>query len=341
MIILKEINKNKKIYNGIELLRFLFCLWIVIIHCSDIKIRHKKYLERGFHVPTFFVISFYFFYPQLRDRIITKIITRFERLLYPYILWPIIILILNNVLLTFFKIGEFDTKISLHDFYIQIILGARYHVIFWFQFNIIFISLILSIISFICKDNTIEVIEFLSVICLYLHFSRINYNIFISFKKIYQITLGCLIELSPLAIIGCLLSSINLLVKIQIYSHLYYFILFLLIIFLFKYNIFIFYSGFMYPNIFLNIFASITLFICFGSLNIKQIIIAKLIVFTTKFTGGIYCIHSIFRCYFQKYLPLFYDKSYYCSFLIYIICYITCYIGTKLFQNYKLKYLFI
>ena len=156
-------------------------------------------------------------------------------------------------------------------------------------------------------------------------------------KKIFQITLGCLIELTPLAIIGCILGSLNILLKIKVYSIHYHTILFLSIIFLFKFNIFIFYSGFMYPNIFLNVVASITLFITFGSINIKQFIITKLITTITRFTGGIYCIHSIFRRYLQKYIIFFSEKSYFSSFIIYFICYMTCFLGIKLFKNYKLK----
>ena len=82
-------NKIKQINIGVELLRFILCLWIVIVHCSDIKNEHKRYFAKGFHVPTFIFISFYFFYPILEGRDISKIILRFKRLLLPYILWPI------------------------------------------------------------------------------------------------------------------------------------------------------------------------------------------------------------------------------------------------------------
>ena len=51
-------NKTKNF--GIQILRAVLCLWIVIGHCSKIKETHKTYLNKRFHVPTFLLISFFF-----------------------------------------------------------------------------------------------------------------------------------------------------------------------------------------------------------------------------------------------------------------------------------------
>ena len=313
---------------GIEFLRFIFCLWIIIIHCSTIKNQHKIYLNKGFHIPTFFLISFYFYYPKLKERTITRVISRFERLLYPYILWPIIIYLINNTLLNLISFGQFSSKLSLKDIYLQIITGASYHAIFWFQFNLIFLSLFLTIISFIFKTYLFFVFELLGIISLYLHFSQINYELFISYHRRYQITLGSLVELTPLAIVGLFLGSHNLLKKIQSFPFYHHTILFFFILFLFKYILFKLYPGFMYPNILLNILASLTLFITFGSLNISNYLITRTIIKQiTKFTGGIYYIHIIFRDYLRKYIYFFSKQSYFSSLIIYLISYIICYIS--------------
>ena len=93
-------NKKQNINYGIELLRMILCFWIVIIHCCIINSYFfKKIILAGFHVPTFIIISFYFYYRNLSTRNIIKIKLRFERLLIPYIIWPIILLIMNNLLL--------------------------------------------------------------------------------------------------------------------------------------------------------------------------------------------------------------------------------------------------
>ena len=89
--------EKKSLNFGIELLRFILCLWIVILHCSNVKNEHKKYIGRGFHVPTFILISFYFYFPTIKNRNILKINSRFQRLLLPYCVWPIIRFILNNI----------------------------------------------------------------------------------------------------------------------------------------------------------------------------------------------------------------------------------------------------
>lgn len=275
---------------GIELLRFILCFWIVIIHCSNIKKEHKKYLKKGFHVPTFFLISFYFFYPTLEGRKITKIISRFHRLLYPYILWPLIIVIMNNII-KFISPGLVNKYFSLYDIYIQILTGSGYHKIFWFQFNLLFLSLFLSIISFTFKKNFFIVLKFIGVISLYLHFSGIFLKYFNTLPIPYKRSLGSPIELISLTVIGSIFGSINLLLKILNFPLYLNLILFFLVHLLFKYDFFISYPGIMYSNILLNIHSSTILFLSFGSLTFDKFkVIIPIIKNISKFTGGIYYI---------------------------------------------------
>ena len=164
---------------------------------------------------------------------------------------------------------------------------------------------------------------------------------FNSLHRRYQITLGALTELTPLAIIGCILSSINFLVilknKLSFHRRI---ILFLFIVFLFRYIIFKLYSGFMYPNILLNILASIIFFISFGTIYLDKFkIVITIIKIISKYTGGIYYIHSILHLYLKKYILFFSKQTYFSSITIYIICYLICYIGILLFKNNKLKYI--
>lgn len=90
------INKNI----GVELLRMLLCFWIVTCHtCIFKNEKLVKIVNSKFHVPCFMIISYYFYYKNLYNRNIEKIKSRFERLLLPYIIWPILVLIINNILL--------------------------------------------------------------------------------------------------------------------------------------------------------------------------------------------------------------------------------------------------
>ena len=78
-----------------------------------------RILRNSMHVPIFFLISFYLSHKLFVSKDIVKIKKRFERLLIPYLVWPIIIWILNNFLYYTFKL---NFKISLNDLKIQLIL---------------------------------------------------------------------------------------------------------------------------------------------------------------------------------------------------------------------------
>ena len=134
--------KSKSNINlGLQLLRFLLCFWIVIVHLTTIKKQHKKYMHRGFHIPSFILLAFYFYYPILQNQNISKITIRFQRLTIPYIFWPTLIFILHNTSIKTFRLKYFQPKLPINYLYLQLLLGTPYYQIFWFQFNLIFLSL--------------------------------------------------------------------------------------------------------------------------------------------------------------------------------------------------------
>ena len=210
-----EKNETHNFSIGISILRSILCFWVLIIHCSNVKDAHKKFLNRHFHVPTFFLLSFYFYYPIVNGRNINKIKLRFQRLLYAYIFYPIIIIVMNNILVTYTSFKGPHRIYSLKDLYIQILIGTRFYNLFWFQFNLIFLSLFFAIISFIFKKKLLFILEFIGIISLYLHLSGINYYAFIYLKMPTQSSLGNLNEMIPLAVFGCFFNSINLLQKLN------------------------------------------------------------------------------------------------------------------------------
>ena len=338
-MISNQVKQKKNINIGIELLRSALCLWIVIHHTANYKKEHKKYLQKKFHVPTFFVLSFYFYYPTVSRRIIKKVKSRFERLLYPYIFWPIMTLIINNILIKYTSLVKSRAKITIKDFFIQLLFGTKYCKIFWFQFNLIFISFCLTIFSLIFKESLLIILQYLGIISLYINLLGINFNFFISYNLLIRISLGTLIEIIPLAVIGCIFSSLNLLSKIKklkLYTQL---ILFFMIYLMFQYDLFIFYKGFMYSNILLYIFSSTILLLSFGSLNFNNLNkLTDLIKVATQFTGGIYYIHPNFIKYVLFFTKI--RRTYFIAFIIYYTCYIICFIGNKAFSKSKFIYLF-
>ena len=137
---LNTINKKKIINNrqnkniNIELLRMILCFWIVTIHTCTFKYKKfVKIIKSRFHVPSFMVISFFFFYKSLCTRNINKIKARFERLLFPYFIWPIVILIINNLLLLMKFEGIFHRKLTIINLKKLIIIHSTFFICYYFN----------------------------------------------------------------------------------------------------------------------------------------------------------------------------------------------------------------
>ena len=176
------------------------------------------------------------------------------------------------------------------------------------------------------------------------HISRLNYKYCSLYKAYLSTSLGCITEIFPISVIGFSFGSINLLSKINHLQNFLCIIMPSIIYIFFQYDIFIFQKGFGYPDILLNSSASLALFLLFSSIPfglIKTDKIKNIIKLITQYTGGIYYIHVIIRDYLRRHSIYFRQSSYFCSFFIYIISYLNCFFGNKIFNNSKLKYLFI
>ena len=72
----------------------------------------------------------------------------------------------------------------------------------------------------------------------------------------------------------------------------------------------------------------------------KNIIIKKLIKKITSYTGGIYYLHYGVRTIFSTYFKIFGYGNLKSCIINYILCYFICFIGSSIFKNNRLKYLF-
>ena len=260
----KNIRFKKTTINlGFQLLRFLLCFWIVVCHCSRIRKEHRKYLNRAYHVPTFIVLSFYFYYPVISKKNTDKVISRFQRLLIPYIFWPSFISIL--------RLTKPNVEVSLKNYCLQLLIGSSIHNIFWFQFNLIFISLIFSIICFAFNKDRIKILIFIGLFGYNFHLSNFNFLIVSNYKSYLRSNIGSLIELTPLAVNGSIFNSINLLMIVDKCSIVLKNFLFWILFILFKYDIFLKQPGYRYSNISLYIISSLILFLSFGTLPFKKL----------------------------------------------------------------------
>jgi fucose 4-O-acetylase-like acetyltransferase len=326
---------------GIQILRMLLSLWIVLVHCCNIRSIILKTLlqDKEFHVPIFLIISFYFFYDKIYLKSFNKIWIRFERLLIPYIFFPLIILILNNVFFVDININSPYRKLTYLHFIKQLIFGIGIHDIFWFQFFLIFLSVFFLIISLIFTKNFLLILKLILIVCYLLQYSGLIFEYFITFREKAYRCIGSIVEILPYAVTGLILASFNLINKIKGKKDII-FVNIIILFFIKKYDIIRCTRGFRYPGIALNI-GGICLFICFSFITFnKHTKFLFIIKHITNYTGGVYYLHIVIMNIFKNKISFIGNKTMMGGFAIYIICYFICFIGVRIFGKTKLKYLF-
>ena len=293
-----------------------------------------------YHIPTFFIISFYFTYKTLISNNISKIKSRLERLYFPYFSWTIISWFVVNINL-YIRKKKFKNK---YRFYINNILNGHNIVPnFWFQLDLIAINIIFLIVILIFgKNKYMFVLNNLFIFSYMLQYSGWNYNFFNNHYSIdYRSTYGRLIECIPNAISGFYLSSLNISEKMKNrrIEIIYFCLIFLVVISLSDFDLLL---SLKYGGFRLNI-AGICIFITFLIMPFEKInnyYFNIIINYITKYTAGIYFMHVLFGRYALKYLiPLIINKISGCI-IIYILSYIICFIMSKLSRNTKFKHLF-
>lgn len=329
---------------NIGILKLILCFWVVTNHtCIFQNSILLTIVNSQFHVPSFMIISFYFFYKNLFTRNIPKIKSRFERLLIPYLIWPTLLLIINNLLLLFQYESFFEKKLTLYDLILSFIYGRHINHIFWFQFDLLFVTFIFTIFSFIFKNKLLIILNYLLIFAYIMQYSGINYKYFNKYKDFNYINIGSIMEMIPFNVTGILLSYLNIINKIKNKKLFSISSCIVMIFCLLKYKIFQNIPGFRYPGIKLNI-AGILLFILFSVIPFEKIrnpLIFKFILFINSYTGGIYYLHSIFFHYLKKKIIWIRKKTFKGTIIIYLLNYIFCSLGYKTFYKTKYKNLFI
>lgn len=325
---------NKTINYGIQLLRMILCFWILSFHCLE-KNEINYFLfyitkTKFYHVPCFAFISFYFSFNIFFDRNVIKFKRRLERLLIPYIIWPLIIFIINNI---FYK----RNSISLHQLKIQIIVGRQFMVPLWYLFSMIFISITFFILSNLFQNHFIFFIKLLMIFSYIFQYSS-SYRFFDEYKRNVKLPILDTISILPLSIIGILFASSKLIEFFQRNRKNSLSFSFILLFLLFKYNIFVELEGY---NGIINIFSSLFFFIGFYLLPIENIysVIQKIIKQITSYTNGIYCLQSKMISFIRANFGL--KGTFKSCIIIYLFSYLVSFIGMKICSKNKFKYLFI
>lgn len=332
-----KINK-KGVFLGIEILRAILAFFIVVRHFFKLDYEENYFTKFVFHcqpfyVPTFFLISFYFSFETFYSKNIKKINERFKRILIPYLSWPIILWIRNIII-------DCNMKLSgnaLKDIVIQLLIGYGFYGVFWFQFNLIFLSIIFLIIIFIFKKYSLFIFNFS---CIFLLIINDNYQLHLKdYKKIYPIKrlLPCFIY----SFTGFYFGSISIINQLSEKRKPTFLLIIPAAILINQYN--------QLAQISLNFqiltieLTAICIFLVFSLIPLESIgnsIYKKLIKAITSYTGGIYYIHYGVRNIFSTRFKIIGSGNLEACIINYMLCYFICFIGTSIFKNTKLRYLF-
>jgi hypothetical protein len=322
--------KTKKLYLGIEILRMLFAFFILFFHCRNKNIYSSSFITILSEIvdvglTLFFIISFYFSYNSFSSKYINKIRDRFIRLLIPYIIWPIIKYLLKTIF------NNNYSKKKLKFLIYQIIIGNGIYIIFWFNFNLIFISLFFTIIIFITNKHMTFLILFGFIIFL------ISLNIYRQFWNGYtfivEFSLGKIINTYKLGLIAFFLSSMKIIENEITKKYLLFYIFILLLLAINHINTIKLIPKYLFSILLFLIFASIP----FEKLKISTYTFIKQI---SSYTGGIYYIHALINSLLKYYVSVkFISGNIFMSIIHYFLCYFICFIGYKLSKNNILKYL--
>lgn len=333
MLMLKNHKFDNNTNLGIQILRTLLCFWVISFHCVERnKVNYYTYYfakRKAFHVPCFSFMSFYFSYKIFSGKNIVKLKKRLERLLIPYIGWPILIFFINNLFL--------KRKITLHGLKIQLILGTKFIIPLWYLFSVILSTIFFFILSYIFQKYFLFVFQLLWMVLFIIQYSNF-FSFLKGYKKSVIYSIWHTIGIFPLFILGIIFASLKIIENIKLNRNKVLFFSWIFIIFLFKYNIFRELEG--YNGIIYN-FAASFFFMFFHLLPFENIHISmkKLIKQMTNYINGIYCLHTKIIHLVRIYFGL--SGNLKACIIVYLIAYLVSYVGIKLFGKTRIKYLFI
>ena len=334
--------KQKKFYLSIQILRIFLSFHILVFHCINKKLYKSKLIkvlikDVSIDLGIFFIISFFNSYSSFTLRDIIKIKQRFYRLLIPYIIWPNVFFVITN--LTYYLYRK-KLCIRFIFLYYQLLIGNGIHAVFWFQFNLIILSLFFIIIILISKKRYLFYMLLIGIL-LYLFLYSNYYNRFFPINNFLFFSIRPIFTSYIYSFFGFFLFPINIDDKLKIYKKKCLFIFFII------FNIFIYYSNLYGKNIkffIIKVLGCINIFIFFLILPLNEIknnIIINIIKLIAKYTGGIYYLHTKVQLLLEYFFIKMKSKTIIVCITNYLLCYFICLIGSKIFRNYYLRYLFM
>ena len=335
---------KKQLNIGLALLKVYLAFNVVRSHNFNKKVTTNKFIlnviiKSKIHVPCFFIMSFYF---MNKDSILldkNKYKNRFKRLLIPYILWPLIIWSLNNLLKLFFK-EKYST--SFKTLKSQLLWGNNFLYQLWFQWDLIVMIIMFIIILCLFKKDCLFFLLLLLIFAYILQYSGLNKQFYDYLKPDKKQCLGRFSEMTPYAVTGFILAFFKIIILLNNYK-IKTFIIFILIFNLIE-KYFVFYQpiGITYQGIKLNIRA-ITLIFIFSTFPSEKITgrrIINIFKYITNYTAGVFYLHVPVIQYTKKFINPIKKKTFSGIIIIYLLSYFISFIGMKFFGRTELRNLF-
>ena len=158
--------KTKGINYGLLILKFILSFIVLTSHNFNRKTTKNEYIlnftkERKLHVPSFFIMSFYFMSGHLNSLKIKIFLKRLMRLLIPYIGWPIIIWNINR-----FLNRKYNKNLpgTYEELKLQLLWAQIYIRPLWFQWELIALTILFYIIIFIFRRYSLFIFQMNSIL---------------------------------------------------------------------------------------------------------------------------------------------------------------------------------
>ena len=334
---------KRNIHFGFAILKCLLSFKVISTHCFNKNSSKNKIInfitnDRRLHVPSFTIMSFIFNYNTLISYDTKKKMNRYERLLIPYLGWPIIIYIFNNI---FKYTKEFKNLTSFKKLIFQLITGQGQSIFhFWYLFDLMATTFIFHIIIIIFRNNYLLILNLMLFFSYFLQYSKFSKIMYFYTKKIGGLAREN--EIIPFAITGFTLNSFEIFHKLKRYE-LNTLIICSLIFYLTQdFEVFRKFFGVAYNGVKLNIL-SICLVISFSLFsfnNIKNKKLLELLKNLTCFSAGVYYLHQAVQFYFKFFFLDIKNGTFLGLIINYFISYLISFIGGKFFRNTKIRNLF-
>lgn len=341
-------NSFRQNYNyGIGLLKVYLAFTVVISHCCIRETVKNKFIffifvkERRIHVPSFFIMAFYFMNNNFVLIDYRKLFIRLERLIIPYFGWPIIIYILNNLILH--QIIKNNNLYSFKDLINQLLWGNIFIIQFWFQWDLIMITIFFYLFIFIFEKYHLFGFQLLAIFAYFLQYSEYNLKFYLILKPENKECLGRIAEVFPFCVTGYSLSSLKVIdflnyhkIKTLIFSSTIFSLMEI-------YSIFSEIKGISYFGIDKNLKAITLIFIfeIISPYKISNKYIKRFLRNLTNYTGGVFYLHYTVYLIFKNFIKPIERCTFLGCVIVYFLCYLLCLIGVKISRKSKIKNLFI